>query len=750
MKDIRAPLHKRLIFWLIMPLTGVLFLFVIAFHLFLLSPIKDYIESNITDSMHESVNDIYRVCELNFMHSYHLGAQHNEKEIRIRKAYTLGAIEDFMRRQDIKIYVHEDDRTLLAPEGMPELADKVKEISSYHYNPHSRYMPINLDGKDYYVEHIDFDPWNWQICALRESQVYAGLFQKLYFAYGVSFLILLTGALLVFFFIKNTIYKPIKEISVPLKRGEKQAYQGIFEFEYLSNQLQRALDEQKIEHQKYQSLVESSPMGIFIYRLENEDRLVFTGANQAANDILNVDCRQFVGKTIEEAFPPLADTEIPEHFKRACSEGINWFTEHNNYKDNGIEGVYEIYAFQISPGMMAAMFNDVTNRLKLEEEVQQAKKIESIGILAGGIAHDFNNLLTGILGNISLAKRFVSQEDKVYKRLAATEKATNRAQNLTYQLLTFARGGAPITKPTSIDQLIKESVMFTMSGAKVNCSFSFAEKLWPVEVDAGQVGQVMQNIATNALQAMQAGGNLHINIENYETTRNDGIPLSPGKYLKISLTDEGEGIPAEQIDKIFDPFFTTKTSGTGLGLAICYSIIKKHQGLITVESSEGSGTTFHVYLPASMEKVLPTAQPIDEAVPKGQGRILVMDDNDSVREIASDMLSHAGYKVELATDGLEAIEYYQNAMDAGQTYDLVILDLTVPGGMGGRETIEELQKIDPQVKGIVSSGYSNDSVMTEFIKYGFKCAVTKPYTLENLSRAVHSVLGKSKQAEKNE
>jgi CheY-like chemotaxis protein len=252
----------------------------------------------------------------------------------------------------------------------------------------------------------------------------------------------------------------------------------------------------------------------------------------------------------------------------------------------------------------------------------------------------------------------------------------------------------------------------------------------------------MQNITTNALQAMPEGGDFHIAVDNYEKTGEDGLPLANGSYAKITLTDEGQGIPAAQMDKIFDPFYTTKAMGSGLGLAICYSIVKKHEGFIAVRSKKDSGTSFEIYLPASPEKVLAeTVRQHGGDLTKGEGRILVMDDNENVREVASAMLSLAGYKVEVASDGLEAIEYYQNALSAGQPYALVILDLTVPGGMGGRETIETLREIDPQVKAIVSSGYSNDKVMIDYHSYGFKYAVTKPYTLENFNSAVQSVLG---------
>jgi PAS domain S-box-containing protein len=386
------------------------------------------------------------------------------------------------------------------------------------------------------------------------------------------------------------------------------------------------------------------------------------------------------------------------------------------------------------------VFRDITYDKKIEEEMQKATKIESLGVLAGGIAHDFNNLLTSILGNVSLAKAFSESNENIAKLLADAESASGRAKNLTQQLLTFAKGGAPITSVTSTRKLIIESARFSASGAKIKCDFDIPDNLWQVEVDEGQVGQVIQNLVINADQAMREGGVVQINAENIVIDTGEVPPLRQGKYIRISVTDNGEGIKRKHVHRIFDPYFTTKETGHGLGLAICYSIIKKHQGLITVDSALGVGSTFFVYLPASDKIAEDNTQ--DEQKPvNGKGKILVMDDEEIVRDVAIKMLCAIGYRVETSIDGKETIELYQKAKSAGDPYDAVIMDLTIPGGMGGRETIEKLREIDPSVNAVVSSGYANDPIMAEYKEHGFSGVIPKPYDMKELGRIVKEVTG---------
>lgn len=389
------------------------------------------------------------------------------------------------------------------------------------------------------------------------------------------------------------------------------------------------------------------------------------------------------------------------------------------------------------------VFSDVTRRQQIEEELMRARKLESLGLLAGGIAHNFNNLLAAILGNISLARIQTDAAQPVYQRIAEAEQACLRAKDLTQQLLTFSRGGAPVKKTVSLVEILKESASFAITGSNARCQFKMAEDLWQVEIDPGQISQVVHNLVLNAQQSMPEGGVIYISVEN--TTVGDNRPPASsewvGRYVKISIRDHGIGIPQENLSKIFDPYFTTKTSGSGLGLASAYSIIRNHDGYLAVESRAGDGTTIYIYIPASAS--IGTSGRSEEMKPlTGKGRVLVMDDDDVIRYLVGEMLLHLGYEAEIAAEGFEAIKIYKRAMDENRRFDAVIMDLTIAGGLGGRETINRLREVDPSVKAIVSSGYSNDPVMANFEEYGFSGVIAKPYKIAELSKTLHNLLAR--------
>jgi len=378
------------------------------------------------------------------------------------------------------------------------------------------------------------------------------------------------------------------------------------------------------------------------------------------------------------------------------------------------------------------IIRDITERKKMEEELQNIEKLESVGIMAGGIAHDFNNILTTIAGSISLAKISVDSGSKLSDILIDAEKACFQAKNLTNQLLTFSKGGAPIKKVARLEELIINSANFALRGSHVNCFFSIPHDLLPVEVDEGQIAQVIHNLVINAVQAMPEGGSIHITAENIAVTAVNVLSLDYGDYIKIKIRDEGVGIPEDHIKKIFDPYFTTKSEGSGLGLATTFSIIKNHNGCIDVDSEVGKGTAFTIYLHASKE-TYPVNIHEKFKTRKGEGKILLMDDEPSVRTTVCKMLDHLGYEVETTSDGSEAIALYEKSLKAGRPFNAVIMDLTIRGGMGGQETIQNLLKIDPDVKAIVSSGYFNDPIMSDYKKYGFCGVIPKPYEIEDLS-----------------
>jgi len=385
------------------------------------------------------------------------------------------------------------------------------------------------------------------------------------------------------------------------------------------------------------------------------------------------------------------------------------------------------------------ILNDVTEQKKIEIQLQQAQKLEAVGKLAGGIAHDFNNILTAIMGNISLAKIYTSPNDKSYSKLDAAEQAAIRAKSLTQQLLPFSKCGTPVKRIIQLQPILKDmsGLFFKNSGA--SCELSLAEEVWPVDADGQQIRTVLQNILANAAQANKGSGVITLKASNVLIDTDRFYPLKPGRYVAIAIQDQGGGLPEESIARIFDPYVTIDETPKGLELVTAYSIVKKHGGEIVVESEAGKGSTFHIYLPAAELK------PKEEAfgAPKStraKGRILVMDDEEIIREVVGALLKHLGYTVEYARDGVEALNLHEQSKSSGRPFDAILMDLTIVDGMGGKETIERLLQIDPEVKAIVSSGYSTDPVMSRFRDYGFVAALDKPYKLNELSAVLDEVL----------
>jgi nitrogen-specific signal transduction histidine kinase/CheY-like chemotaxis protein len=383
-------------------------------------------------------------------------------------------------------------------------------------------------------------------------------------------------------------------------------------------------------------------------------------------------------------------------------------------------------------GFVGAM-EDITELRQARQDMLKNQKIESLGVLAGGIAHDFNNILTIILGNVSLARLQLNDPEKVANQLEKAEKATARAKDLAQQLLTFARGGEPVKKIIDVRSLLKEAAGFALHGSNVRGEFSISDDVWPVEVDEGQLSQVIQNLVLNAVQAMPEGGTVTISAENAI------VPEEGRRFVKISVADTGAGISEHHLQRIFDPYFTTKQQGSGLGLATCYSIIRKHGGKIGATSTLGKGSTFHISLMASDKEVV--FEPCQrKTVSHGSDRLLVMDDEEDIRELTQAILGKLGYTVESVKNGTEAVDLYRKRNEEGTPFSAVILDLTIPGGVGGKETIEKLLRIDPDVKAIVSSGYSTDPIMANYRDYGFSAVLVKPYRPQDLSKVLQELL----------
>ena len=472
---------------------------------------------------------------------------------------------------------------------------------------------------------------------------------------------------------------------------------------------------------------------------------VFRVCNRKACEFFGLSESELIGKTDFDLLPGDLARSFRSEEVRVMTEGNTLIAErqvqtaHASIWEEAIKVPLHDEQGQVVGILSAA--RDISDRKRMERELLRAQKLESVGILAGGIAHDFNNLLTAILGNLSLAREEAQEQGhgQLARTLTSAERATFRARDLTQQLLTFARGGAPVKRVFSLSEPLAEWTQFALHGSNVRYQVSTSSNLWPVDADEGQIGQAMSNLVINAQQAMPSGGTVHVSVRNLEVPHDTSI-LKAGKFVEIAVRDQGIGIPEEHQLKVFDPYFTTKQKGSGLGLTTTYSIIKNHGGHIGVESTIGEGTTFYVYLPASDDEPAPVEPPVRHTADGESARILLMDDEDDIRQLGKRLLSHAGYTVELAKDGHEAIRLYSEARERQEPFDLVILDLTIPGGMGGEETILELRAIDPDVKAIVSSGYSTEAQMADYVRYGFDAVIPKPYQLDDMRNVVFQTL----------
>ncbi|TAN62593.1 PAS domain S-box protein [bacterium] len=453
-----------------------------------------------------------------------------------------------------------------------------------------------------------------------------------------------------------------------------------------------------------------------------------------------------------QAFLARVHPEDREAVKKAVDDaliaGTQYGIEHRIILPGGAERIVAeqgevFYNESGSPVKMIGTVQDVTEHRKMTQGILKAQKLETVGLLAGGIAHEFNNVLTAILGNISLAKLLIKPDDAAFERLIDAEYASYRARDLASRLLIFSRGGAPVKKALSIEKVVKDAVSMAVAATGAICDVVCAGGLMPVSADEAQLSQVFYNLIANAAEAMP-GGVIKISCANEMA---NVTPLSAmagtatGKHVLVTVEDSGKGIAKEHLPKIFDPFFTTKQKRSGLGLTAAYSIVKSHGGRIAVSSSLGGGAVFTVYLPALAREAVFEDAPVAFKANEGRKRVLIMDDEDIVRKAVVEMTEHAGYGADGAANGQDAVDKYISAKALGSPFDLVILDLTVVGGMGGAEAMKKLIQADPNVKAIVSSGYSNDPVMSEYKAYGFRAVLVKPYSLAKLKEVLKEAAG---------
>jgi len=498
----------------------------------------------------------------------------------------------------------------------------------------------------------------------------------------------------------------------------------------------------KESEESYRSLVELSPFAIYIHI---EGRIVY--ANNTGAQLLGARLSEelYGREALDFLHPDSRDILQQRMGQVRQTEKVVPLEELLILRLDGSTAPVEVAAipFTYRGGRAVQVIaRDISERKKLQDELLKAQKLESLGVLAGGIAHDFNNMLTGILGNISLARIQLGPSHVIARRLEESEKAAIQASELTQQLLTFARGGEPIKKLIAPAPLIREAASFILRGSNVRSAIDLPDDLWCVEADGGQLNQALHNTLINAAQAMPGGGDVAIRASNETLKAENPHHLPPGDYIRITIEDHGCGISEENLTKIFDPYFTTKPQGSGLGLASVYSIVRKHGGTVEVSSERGVGSTFTIHLPALPGKRTEGAVVKDTVLPAASGRLLIMDDEDAVREIACDILEFIGYEVEGCSDGREAVERFRTARASKTPFAAVILDLTVPGGMGGKEAAPLLLEIDPSAVLIVSSGYSSDPVIANHRQYGFSGAISKPFDADTLARELGRLLPK--------
>ena len=532
-----------------------------------------------------------------------------------------------------------------------------------------------------------------------------------------------------------------------IKNSDNEVTSVVILTEEVTGRVQSKAVEEELNKatKKYKTLVRNLPVAA--YTTDGEGYLV--SANPAMQKMFRAENEQSLYET--PVYKRYKDSSARDLFLKELRSNLSL----SNYEIELVREDGTIFWASVSANAtlvkgsdsfcIDGIIRDITDSKALEKELIKTQKLESIGVLAGGIAHNYNNIMAAILGNITLAKLYIPKLSRAHEKLEEAEKASLRASGLTKQLLTFSKGGLPVKELFEIKEVLLESASFASTGSKVKVNFVFQEDLWHTRIDEGQISQVIHNLVINSIQAIEKTGSIEIQCENAFIDSCYSSAVAEGHYLKIIISDTGSGIPPEIINKIFDPYFTTKSGGHGLGLATAYSIISNHDGLITVTSEEGKGTTFTILLPATLE-ILEKTVNIKNGVTKPHQkikRILVMDDEESVLKVAKEILEHFGYAVDTATNGEEAVSMYLSSTQQRSKYDLLIMDITVQGGMGGAEALQVILKHDPSAKAVVASGYASNTVMSNFEEFGFIGALAKPFDLEMLLGTVRKAIASS-------
>lgn len=775
-KDLKVSdtIRQKSGFWsrisvkIILPILLVMSVAAIPLYLVVLKSVDQFASQNISRDIDGLSKTVFGIVDRHYMELLKHMTLNDPLSLRICQVDVIDAIEQFSLGQRVQVVIYEKEtkRVLLGR----ELFASISMDMMLHPGQQNGRDSLYIRDKNYYVRTMDFTPWGWEIILLKKADIYADLTRQVNEVYVTSSFIWFGGTLFLIFYFSRVVTAPLGRIISSIRKGEAPFYQGTREFQFLAdsirdmmnsqgqarNEVESALQQLARASSEIEALLDNSPVGILFCNIAgkiqrvNKEFVLLVGYH-AQEQILQADLDMFFSTSINSDFS-WEDSIDGLKKGESCERDIQLLRKDQSTLLCHLRGRF--VAQDIGTEGVVLTVEDVSRRRKMENELLKIQKLESVGMLAGGIAHDFNNLLAVILGNISLVKNSFPCTEEQYLLLKDSEKAAIRGGDLTQKFLTFSSGGSPVKATASIAELIKESADFTLSGSNVACIYNIPGDLWSVEVDRGQISQVIQNLALNACQAMGEGGTITIDCENVPASSvilQSFSDMQSGDWVMIVFRDTGPGIPEEIIDRVFDPYFSTKPrdfhKGSGLGLSIVHSVVTRHGGKIFAEATSGKGAVFTLYLPARPDKKVrkvtksQRGEPRDVPVVGSRGRVLVMDDEPLVRLMVSNMLESLGYYFVAVESGEKALDSYRRAMTEKHPFTAVITDLTVPGKMGGEKAVQELLRLDPNAVVIVSSGHRQSPIMAEYARYGFRACMAKPYDLEALESTLDRVCG---------
>lgn len=768
---------NSLAFRILVPVIATTLILFAGLYFFVLRSVSDFADSQIRESLSEMSRDIHHLCDMSLQGLLRSGEANNEAAVRIEKGRTLGRIEDFMNANGLEGTIYAGDMEIMVTSAFPREIPRLVEKRNWG----TTVLPVTAGGKRYYASRLLFQPWEWEVVFVKNASSFSSLLRRVSLAYGITGALFLLATIFLLLYLQRTVGLPIKRIIAAIRRGVRPDYQGISEFEFLSAsiaQMEESLRRETVMLNNIYHIAASKQgedffdeVAMAISRLFGMHSLIarinpggeservismyLKGEIQKGMDIVlkGTPCEDLVQKrhiaVIERdacrLFPSaklLTSTKAESFFGLAIFDRrgevigvLNAFGSPREFTESDIK------VLQTIGQIVATEFQRIDEEKEKEDirnQLFQAQKMDAIGNLAGGIAHDFNNMLQGILGSATLLKMQITESDKAYRSIELIEHIADRASQLTRQLLGFARKGKYIVEPLDLNSVV-ENVLKIISRTfdrSISINTSLRRDLWTMEGDRSQIEQVMLNLCLNARDAMPSGGTLTIETFNSpDIPAIDGGGRRAGEYAAVRITDSGVGMDDETKKRIFEPFFTTKGvgKGTGMGLAMVYGVVKNHRGAIAFESTPGRGSIFTVFFPAVHAEV-PVRKESDGELIYGKGTVLVVDDEDIVRDISREILEKLGYSVLEASNGLEAVELYG---DRHNEVDLVLLDLVMPV-MDGREAFERLRKINPGVKVLFSSGYDSDKQSgLSSMSSGARGFIRKPFTILELAEKVN-------------